>query len=87
MPNQTFDRSPHSIPLDMRELAAPLRTGASIARFKILQGVWPLVVLLALGLSSLAFFSAPNIIGLFHDDGIYAVVAKGDQRGQRVPNY
>ncbi len=81
MPNQTFDRSPHSIPLGMRELAAPLRTGASVARFKILHGVWPLVVLVALTLSSLAFFSAPNIIGLFHDDGIYAVVAKAISEG------
>jgi hypothetical protein len=81
MPNQTFDRSPHSIQLGMRELAAPLRTGASIARFKILHGIWPLVVLLALGLSALAFFSAPNIIGLFHDDGIYAVVAKAISEG------
>ena len=81
MPNQTFDRSPHSILISGRELAGPLRTGASIAQFKILQSAWPLVVFLALALSSLAYFSAPNIIGLFHDDGIYAVVAKSLSEG------
>jgi hypothetical protein len=47
----------------------------------IFPSVWPLIVLLALALSSLAFFSAPNIIGLFHDDGIYAVVAKALSEG------
>ena len=31
--------------------------------------------------SFLAFFSAPNIIGLFHDDGIYVVVAKALSEG------
>ena len=46
-----------------------------------LRSAWPLVLLLALGLSSLAFFSAPNIIGLFHDDGIYTVVAKALSEG------
>ena len=45
MPNQTFDRSPHSIPLHTSEPTAPLRRGASIARSMILQSVWPLVVL------------------------------------------
>ena len=39
------------------------------------------MVLLALALSSLAFFSAPNIIGLLHHVGIYAVVAKALSEG------
>jgi hypothetical protein len=82
MPNQTFDRSPHPIPLCTREPGAPLRKGTSIARWVILRSVWPPVVLLALALSALAFFSAPNIIGLFHDDGIYAVVAKAISEGK-----
>ena len=81
MPNQTFDRSHHSIPRHTSEPTAPLRRGASVAQSVILQSVWPLVLLLALGLSSLAFFSAPNIIGLFHDDGIYTVVAKALSEG------
>jgi hypothetical protein len=81
MPNQTFDRSPHSSPLCTRKPAAPLSTSTSVPRSVIFASVWPLIVLLALALSSLAFFSAPNIIGLFHDDGIYAVVAKALSEG------
>src|SRR5918994_1331579 len=81
MPNQTFDRRPKSFPLGTKGLAAPLNTGASIAPSMILTSVWLLVVLLALALSSLAFLSAQNIIGLFHDDGIYAVVAKALSEG------
>ena len=79
--NQTFDRPPKSIPLGTKDLAVPLSTVTSIARSVILRSLWPLVVLLALALSSLAFFSAPNIIGLFHDDGIYTVVAKALSEG------
>ena len=81
MSNQTFDRPPQPISIGTKDLAAPLSTAASIARSVILISGWPLVVLLALALSSLAFFSAPNFIGLFHDDGIYAVVAKSLSEG------
>jgi hypothetical protein len=81
MSNQTFDRSLKSNRFSMSKLAAPLCTGTSIARSVILPSLCPLVVLLALAMSSLAFFSAPNIIGLFHDDGIYAVVAKALSEG------
>jgi hypothetical protein len=81
MSNEIFDRPPQSISIATKDLGAPFRTAASIARSAILISGWPLVVLLALGLSSLAFFSAPNIIGLFHDDGIYAVVAKSLSEG------
>ncbi|HET7392817.1 MAG TPA: hypothetical protein VFK25_03465, partial [Candidatus Binatia bacterium] len=81
MSNQTFDRPPQPISIGTKDLAAPLSTAASIARSVILISGWPLVVLLALALSSLAFFSAPNFIGLFHDDGIYAVVAKALSEG------
>jgi hypothetical protein len=81
MSNQTFDRRPQSISVDTNDLAAPFSTAASKARSVILVSGWPLVVLLALALSSLAFFSAQNIIGLFHDDGIYVVVAKALSEG------
>ena len=81
MSNQTFDRRSQSFPVGTNDLAAPLNTGASIAPSVILRSAWPLVLPLALGLSALAFFSAPNIIGLFHDDGIYAVVAKALSEG------
>src|SRR5688500_4245202 len=86
MPNQTFDRSPHSSPLCTRKPAAPLSTSTSVRRSVIFPSVWPLIVLLALALSSLGFFLAPNIIGLFHDDGIYTVVAKAisDGIGYRI---
>jgi hypothetical protein len=83
MSNQTIDRRPQSISVDIdsKDLAAPFSSAASIERAVILISGWPLVVLLALALSSLAFFSAPNIIGLFHDDGIYAVVGKALNEG------
>ena len=81
MPNHTFDRPAQPITISTKELAAPSSTGAAIARSVTLPGALPLVVLLALALSCLAFFSAPNIIGLFHDDGIYAVVAKALSEG------
>ena len=80
--NQTFDRRPQPISVGTKGLAAPFSTAASRARSVILISGWPLVILLALALSSLAFFSAPNIIGLFHDDGIYAVVAKALSEGK-----
>ena len=81
MLNQTFDRSHQPIPRHTSEPTAALHRGAAIAQSLILRSAWPLVLLLALGLSSLAFFSAPNIIGLFHDDGIYTVVAKALSEG------
>jgi hypothetical protein len=81
MLNQIFDRSHHPIPRHTSEPAAALHRLADIAQSLILRSAWPLVLLLALGLSSLAFFSAPNIIGLFHDDGIYTVVAKALSEG------
>ena len=81
MSNQTFDSPPQSISIGTKDLAAPFSTAASITRSVILISGWPLVVLLALALSSLAFFSAQNIIGLFHDDGIYVVVAKALSEG------
>src|SRR5688500_19545638 len=81
MLNRTFDRSHHPIPRHTNEPTAALHRGAAIAQSMKLGSAWPLVLLLALGLSSLAFFSAPNIIGLFHDDGIYAVVAKALSEG------
>jgi hypothetical protein len=86
MLKHTFDRSHHPIPRHTSEPAAALDSGAAIPQSVILRSAWPLVLLLALGLSSLAFFSAPNIIGLFHDDGIYAVVAKAlsDGNGYRI---
>src|ERR687898_1153380 len=81
MPNHTFDRPAQPITIGTKKLAAPSSTGAAIARSVTLPGALFLVVLLALALSCLAFFSAPNIIGLFHDDGIYAVVAKALSEG------
>ncbi len=81
MSNQTFDSPPLSISIGTKDLAAPFSTTASITRSVILISGWPLVVLLALALSSLAFFSAQNIVGLFHDDGIYVVVAKALSEG------
>ncbi len=81
MLNRTFDRSHQPIPRHTSEPTAALHRGAAIAQSMILRSAWPLVLLLALGLSSLAFFSAPNIIGLFHDDGIYTVVAKALSEG------
>lgn len=45
-------------------------------------GGWPPVVALALALSALTFFLAPGIVGLFHDDGIYVVVAKAINEGK-----
>ncbi len=70
----------------MRKPTAALDPGLGTAQSAILRSGWPLVLLLTLALSSLAFFSAPNIIGLFHDDGIYAVVAKalGEGSGYRI---
>ena len=86
MPNHTFERPPQTISIGTKQSAAPSSTGAAIARSLTLPRALPLVVLLALALSCLAFFSAPNIIGLFHDDGIYAVVAKAlsDGSGYRI---
>jgi hypothetical protein len=81
MLNRTFDRSDQPIPRHTSEPIAALPRGAAITQSVILRSAWPLVLLLALGLSSLAFFSAPNIIGLFHDDGIYTVVAKALSEG------
>ena len=51
-------------------------TGTSMGQVATARSAWPAVVLLAAALASLAFYTAPNIIGLFRDDGIYAVVAK-----------
>ncbi len=81
MSNHTFDPASQSISVRTKGLAAPLSRGACIARSVILPSAWPLVVLLVLALSYLAFLSAPNMIGLFHDDGIYAVVAKALSEG------
>ena len=81
MPNLTFDPSPHPIPVGTKEPSASLSTGTSTTRSVVLPSAWSMVVILVLAMSALAFFSAPHIIGLFHDDGIYTVVAKAISEG------